>query len=267
MLSIESEAAGASPTRAWPADRVERWPIERLLPYANNARLHSETDLDKIAASICNWGWTMPVLADEDGVLIAGHVRVAAAAKLKWTPTPGVVARGWSEAEKNSYRLADNELAARASWDPDLLRNELRKLEFAGFNLDLVGFQPDRLEDLLAGLGSSGLTDPDSVPEIPEQQVTRFGDIWLLGDHRVGCGDSTSAADVAPVLAGAAPDLMGTDPPYGVGYEPAWRARRNLSNGKLAQGKVLNDDRADWREAYALFRGDIAYVWHAAMHG
>src|ERR1700719_3488530 len=228
MLSTQSEAAGASPTRAWPADQVERWPIERLLPYANNARLHSEADLDKIAASISNWGWTMPVLADEDGVLIAGHLRVAAAAKLKLTSIPVVVARGWSEEEKNSYRLADNELAARASWDPDLLRNELRKLEFAGFNLDLVGFQPDRLEDILAGLGSSGLTDPDSVPEIPEQPVTRLGDIWLLGDHRIGCGDSTSAADVAPVLAGSGPPLMVTDPPYGVSYDPSGRARRGL---------------------------------------
>ena len=222
MLSTQSEAAGASPTRAWPADQVERWPIERLLPYANNARLHSEADLDKIAASISNWGWTMPVLADEDGVLIAGHLRVAAAAKLKLTSIPVVVARGWSEEEKTAYRLADNELAARASWDPDLLRDELRKLEFAGFNLDLVGFQPDRLEDILAGLGSSGLTDPDSVPEVPEQPVTRLGDIWLLGDHRIGCGDSTSAADVAPVLAGSGPHLMVTDPPYGVDYDPSW---------------------------------------------
>jgi len=171
------------------------------------------------------------------------------------------------EEEKNSYRLADNELAARASWDPDLLRDELRKLEFAGFNLDLVGFQPDRLEDLLAGLGSSGLTDPDSVPEIPEQPVTRLGDIWLLGDHRIGCGDSTSAADVAPVLAGSGPHLMVTDPPYGVSYDPSWRARRGLGAGKLAQGKVLNDDRVDWREAYALFPGDVAYIWHGALYG
>src|SRR6202047_2599044 len=167
MLSIESEAAGASPTRAWPADQVERWPIERLLPYANNARLHSEADLDKIAASISNWGWTMPVLADEDGVLIAGHLRVAAAAKLKLTSIPVVVARGWGEEEKAAYRLADNELAARASWDPDLLRNELRKLEFAGFNLDLVGFQPDRLEDILGRFGFRGAAGPGRAPGKP----------------------------------------------------------------------------------------------------
>jgi DNA modification methylase len=116
-------------------------------------------------------------------------------------------------------------------------------------------------------LGSSGLTDPDSVPEVPDQPVTRPGDAWLLGDHRVGCGDSTSAADVALVLAGSQPHLMVTDPPYGVGYDPSWRARRGRRTGTLAQGKVLNDDRADWREAFALFRGDVGYVWHGAMRG
>jgi DNA modification methylase len=209
----------------------------------------------------------MPPLVDEEGVLIAGHGRVGAAAKLQLKSIPVIVARGWSEEEKQAYRLADNELAARASWDPDLLRDELRKLEFAGFNLDLTGFQPDRLEDILRVSGPSGLTDPDSVPEIPEQPVTRPGDIWQLGDHRISCGDSTSAADVAPVLARSEPHLMITDPPYGVGYDPSWRARRGLGAGNLARGKVLNDDRADWREAYALFPGDVAYIWHGALHG
>ena len=196
----QSESAGASPPRPWPADRVERWPIGRLIPYANNPRLHTEADRDKIATSILKWGWTMPVLADEDGVLLVGHARVDAAAKLKLTSIPVIVAKGWTEDEKRAYRLADNQLAARAGWDPDLLNNELRALEFAGFNLDLIGFQPDRLAEILAGLGSSGLTDPDSIPQAPDQPVTGRGDIWVLGDHRVGCGDSTNAADVAPVL-------------------------------------------------------------------
>ena len=178
-----------------------------------------------------------------------------------------MVAWGWSAEEKKAYRLADNQLATRAIWDPDLLRHELQELDFGGFDLGLIGFEPDRLRTVLTGLGSNGLTDPDSVPEVPEQPVTRCGDLWLLGDHRVGCGDSTSPSDVAPVLAGSAPHLMVADPPYGVSYEPSWRARRGLSAGRLAQGKVLNDDRADWREAYALFPGDVAYVWHGALHG
>jgi DNA modification methylase len=267
MLSTQPEPADASPARPWPADRVERWPIQRLIPYAHNPRLHTEADLDKIAAAILKWGWTMPPLVDEEGRLIAGEARLGAAVKLKLTSIPVIVARGWSEDEKRAYRLADNQLAARASWEPEQLRSELRDLELTGFDLDLIGFQPDRLEDILATFRPSGLTDPDSVPEVPDQPVARPGDIWLLGDHRIGCGDSTSTAAIEPVLAGSQPHLMVTDPPYGVEYDPSWRARRGLGSGKLAQGKVLNDDRADWREAYALFPGDVAYVWHGAMHG
>src|ERR1700732_1957575 len=267
MLSTKSGLVDAHPTRPWPADRLERWPIERLIPYANNARLHSEADLDKLAAAIRKWGWTTPVLVDEQGNLLAGHGRIAAAPRAGVTSIPVIVARGWSEEEKRAYRLADNQLAARASWDPDLLGHELQELGFGGFDLGLIGFEPDQLETILAGVGSSGLTDPDSVPEVPNQPVTRLGDLWLLGDHRVGCGDSTNSADVAQVLAGAELHLMVTDPPYGVGYDPSWRSRRKLSGGTLAQGKVLSDDRADWRQAYALFTGDVAYVWHGALHG
>src|SRR6201993_260630 len=266
-MSRQAEPAEADPARSWPAERIEQWPIERLIPYANNARLHSEADIDKLAAAIGKWGWTNPALVDEGGNLLAGHRRARAAAKLGLTSIPVIVAHGWSEEEKRAYRLADNQLAARASWDPDLLGHELQELGFGGFDIGLIGFEPDQLETILAGMGSSGLTDPDSVPEVPDKPVTRPGDIWVLGDHRIGCGDSTNSADVAQVLAGTEPHLMVTDPPYGVSYEPSWRSRRTLSRGTLAQGKVLNDDRADWREAYALFTGDVAYVWHGALHG
>src|SRR6266576_1028891 len=135
MLSTKSELAEVSPTRPWPADRLERWPIERLIPYANNARLHSEADLDKLAAAIRKWGWTTPVLVDEEGSLLAGHLRFAVAAKLGLKSIPVIVARGWSQAEKRAYRLADNQLAARASWDFEQLRNELQELGFAGFDV------------------------------------------------------------------------------------------------------------------------------------
>src|SRR5215467_13970715 len=138
MTLMNTGSAAASPERPWPADRVERWPIERLIPYANNPRFHSEADLDKIAASIRRWGWTNPALVDEKGTLIAGHGRVAAAAKLKLTSIPVIVARGWSEDEKQAYRLADNELAARGSWDFDLLGSELCDLQSSPFDLDLI---------------------------------------------------------------------------------------------------------------------------------
>jgi DNA modification methylase len=267
MYSTQLGPADAGAKRYWPADNVERWQIERLIPYANNARFHSEADLDKIAASIRQWGWTMPVLADEDGVLIAGHARVRAAAKLGLTSIPVIVARGWSEEEKRAYRVADNQLAARGSWDPEQLSKELGDLKFDNFDLGLIGFEPDQLEKILGDLGSNGRSDPDNVPELPEEPVSQLGDVWLLGDHRVGCGDSTSATDVARVLSDSKPHLMVTDPPYGVGYDPSWRACRHQSSGNLAQGKVLNDDRADWREAYALFPGDVAYVWFGALRG
>src|ERR1700756_5505369 len=232
MMLTKSEPAASVAVRPWPAERVEFWSIERLIPYGANARLHSETDLEKIAASVLKWGWTNPVLVDEHGVLIGGHLRVAAAARLGLKSIPVIVARGWTEEEKQAYRLADNELAARASWDTDLLRSELRDLKFTGFDLELIGFEPDRLEDILAGLDSSGLSDPDSTPEVSENPVTQSGDIWLLGPHLIGCGDSTSAADVEPVVTGSRPDLMVTDPPYGVDYDPSWRACRRVSSGR-----------------------------------
>jgi hypothetical protein len=274
MTSTASSAAAASPTRPWPADRVEQWPIDRLTPYANNPRLHSAADIERIAASILKWGWTNPVLVDEQGVLIAGHGRVAAAAKLGLTiPIPVIVARGWSDEEKQAYRLADNELAARGSWDPDLLRSELRDLKFTGFDLDLIGFEPDRLEEILAGLGSSGLSDPDSVPDVPDQPVTGPGDVWLLGDHRVGCGDSTNAANVEPVLAGSQPHLMVSDPPYGVGYDPSWRAPW----GRFRQARAGQSDQRRPRRLAAglcvvfrgcrlcVARGRCTVTWSAAI--
>src|SRR5947208_12880501 len=141
MFSTRPEPAG--PMRHWPADQVARWPIERLIPYANNPRLHSEADLDKIAASIRKWGWTMPLLGDEQGELISGHARLRAAIILELKSIPVIVARGWSEDEKRAYRVADNQLAARASWDSDLLRDELRALKFADFDLSSIGFEPN----------------------------------------------------------------------------------------------------------------------------
>jgi DNA modification methylase len=266
-LSDTAQSAPASAARPWPAERIERWPIERLIPYADNARLHGEADIDKLAASLRKWGWTNPVLVDENGVVICGHGRVRAAAKLGLTAIPVMVARGWSAEETRAFRVADNQLAARGSWDLELLGKELQEIGSGDFDLGLVGFEPDQLARILVGLGSSCLTDPDSVPAVPDQPVTRRGDLWLLGEHRISCGDSTSAADVAPVLAGSEPHLMVTDPPYGVCYDPSWRARRSLNRGKLVRGKVLNDDRADWREAYALFPGDAAYIWFGALHG
>src|ERR671912_2499154 len=178
--------------RLWPAAQVERWPVSRLVPYARNARTHSDAQVAQIAASVCEWGWTTPVLLDEAGGLIAGHGRVMAARKLGITEVPVVVARGWSEAQKRAYVLADNALALNAGWDEELLRVELSDLRGMGTDLSLIGIGDDELAWLLAD-GTEGLTDPDDAPELPAEPVSELGDVWTLGRHRLICGDSTDA--------------------------------------------------------------------------
>jgi DNA modification methylase len=263
-MPASSQEAGRSAGK-WPADRVERWPIERLVPYARNARTHSPAQVDQIAASIREWGWTNPVLVAEDGTIIAGHGRVLGARKLRIPEVPVMVAAGWTDAQKRAYAIADNKLTLNGGWDDELLGLELGELEVLGFDLGLIGFSEAERAALAAG-GTEGLTDPDDVPPLPIEPVARVGDIWILGQHRLVCGDSTSAGDVAAVLAGVQPHLMVTDPPYGVSYDPAWRKRAGVNLNARKLGKVANDDRADWREAWALFPGSVAYVWHAGRH-
>jgi DNA modification methylase len=245
----------------WPADKVERWPLERLVPYARNARTHSDAQVAQIAASVREWGWTTPVLVDEAGGIIAGHGRVLAARQLGIADVPVMVARGWTEAQRKAYTIADNKLALNGGWDIDLLRLEAADLDGMGFNLDLLGFGDEMAA--IRAQGGAGLTDPDEAPELPVNPVAMHGDLWALGRHRLLCGDATNAEDAQKLLGAVKPHLMVTDPPYGVNYDPA-AARRTSVNS--ARGKVTNDDRADWREAWKLFPGDVAYVWHGMLH-
>jgi len=248
---------------AWPADKVERRAVAALIPYARNARTHSDAQVAQIAASIVEWGWTTPVLIDEAGGIIAGHGRVLAARKLALPDVPVMVAAGWSEAQKKAYVLADNQLALNAGWDMDLLKVEVGDLSALGFDLDLIGFDDKLLADLLAD-PNAGLTDPDEVPDPPAEPVTVLGDVWIMGRHRLVCGDSTTVESVDACLAGVKPHLMVTDPPYGVEYDASWRdSALGGKSGGRAIGVVKNDGNADWREAWALFPGDVAYVWCA----
>ena len=185
----------------WPADKVERRRIDSLIPYARNARTHSDEQVAQIAASMREWGWTNPVLVDETGGIIAGHGRILAARKLGFDEAPVMVARGWSDTQKRAYVLADNKLALNAGWDGETLRGELTGLGEAGFDLGLGGFLDGEVAELLA-VGGDGLTDPDDVPEPPAEPVTRPGDLWILGRHRLLCGDATAATDVERVLGG-----------------------------------------------------------------
>lgn len=175
-----------------PADKVEQWSIDRLVPYARNARTHSDDQVAQIAASIKEWGWTTPVLVDTDGGIIAGHGRTMAARRLGMTEVPVMVADGWSEAKKRAYVLADNKLSLNAGWDNELLALELAEIGELGFDLDLTGFSANEIAALTPVEVNAGLTDEDDVPEVPKNPVTVPGDVWILGNHRLMCGDSTS---------------------------------------------------------------------------
>jgi DNA modification methylase len=250
------------PDPKFPAYNTAR--VDALVPYARNARTHSDAQVARIAASIREFGWTNPILVDGDRGVIAGHGRLLAARKLGMDAVPVIELSHLSEAQKRAYVLADNRLALDAGWDEELLRIELGDLRDLGFDLGLTGFGADEIGRLLIDAGD-GLTDPDMVPEVPETPVSRLGDVWVLGRHRLVCGDATDAASVARALDGVRPHLMVTDPPYGVGYDPAWRNRAGVSTTRRT-GRVENDHRADWREAWALFPGEVAYVWHGALH-
>jgi DNA modification methylase len=241
-------------------------PTADLIPYARNSRTHSEAQVTKIASSIKEFGFINPIITDGKNGIVAGHGRVLAAQKLGLKELPCVEAKHLTEAQKRAYVIADNRMALDAGWDIDLLKVELGDLQGLNFDLALTGFDPGEIENFLAEK-TEGLTDEDAVPETPVNPVTVLGDVWLLGKHRLMCGDSTVATDVEALLAGVKPHLMVTDPPYGVEYDADWRnkalrADGSASNGR-AIGKVENDDKADWREAWALFPGDVAYVWHA----
>ncbi|WP_114393529.1 site-specific DNA-methyltransferase [Oleisolibacter albus] len=246
--------------------QVERWPLDRLLPYTANARTHSEAQVAEIAGSIREFGFNNPVLVDDRGVLIAGHGRLLAARRLGLAEVPVIRLGHLTETQARAFRLADNRIALNGGWDDALLSAELARLVEEGTALDGLGFDAGELNRLLnLDDPAPGLVDEDATPEPPAEPVTRPGDLWLLGPHRLLCGDATLAGDVERLLAGARPHLMVTDPPYGVEYDPSWRNQAGVAKTKRT-GKVANDDRADWREAWALFPGDVAYVWHAAIH-
>ena len=201
------------PIKVNPADKVEKRAVSSLVPYAKNARTHSSAQVDQIAASIREWGWTVPVLVDEQGTIIAGHGRIMAAQKLGITEVPVMVADGWSDAQKRAYILADNKLALNAGWDDALLGLELAELGDLGFNVELTGFSLDEVAGLTVEK-TEGLTDPDEVPEAPVEPVSRLGDVWVMGKHRLICGDSTDALVVERLMNGQSADLCFTSPPY-----------------------------------------------------
>lgn len=251
--------------------QIEHLTLESLIPYARNSRTHSEQQVSQIAGSIQEFGFCNPVLIDADGVIIAGHGRVMAAQRLKLVTVPCLRLSHLTEAQKRAYVIADNKLAMNAGWNEEMLANELGDLHADGFDMSLLGFEADELMELMNFETPVEESAVDAEPRIDEAEAlqelweTKLGQVWQCGIHRLMCGSSTEAADVGRLLNGASPQIMVTDPPYGVKYDPSWRNEAGISNSART-GKVLNDDIADWTPAWRLFGGAVAYVWHGGLH-
>ena len=227
---------------SWLADKIEQWPTAKLLPYARNARTHSEEQVAQIAASIAEFGFTNPILAGADGVIVAGHGRLAAAHKLGLALVPVVILEHLSPTQRRALVIADNRIAENAGWDEAMLRIELVTLQDDDFDVSLTGFDADALAELLADEDGNGdgETDDDAVPEITETPVSRPDDVWLLGGHRLLCGDSTKAECFEQLLQGEQVDMVFTDPPYNVNYANTAKDKMRGTNRA-----ILNDNLGD----------------------
>jgi DNA modification methylase len=233
------------------AERLDLWPIDRLRPYERNPRTHSADQVAQIAASMVEFGFTNPILVDEADGILAGHGRLMAARELGLAEVPVVRLGHLTPAQKRAYVIADNQLALRAGWDATLLAEELAWLRDETFDLDLLGFDAGELEALLAPAGGESEGAEDEVPEPPVEPISRPGDLWLLGNHRVLCGDATILTDVERVLARSLADMAWTDPPYNVDYGNSAKNKPRSSSGAVASGKsgkdrrILNDALGD----------------------
>jgi DNA modification methylase len=217
------------------AQRIELWPLDRLIPYAKNPRTHSDKQVAQIAASIAEFGFNNPILVDTKAGIIAGHGRLLAARHLGLTEVPVIVLDHLTEQKKRAYVLVDNQLALNAGWDEELLRVELAALQQENFDLGLVGFEEDELARLLAAQESSeGLTDEDAVPELREAPVSMLGDLWMMGNHKLLVGDATKESDVITLMADEAADLVFTDPPYNVDYEGYTEDRLKIKGDRMS---------------------------------
>ena len=245
---------------------VQLWPVDRLIPYARNPRTHSDAQVAQIAASIAEFGFNNPILVDTQAGIIAGHGRLLAARKLQLRRVPVIVLDHLSETQKRAYVIADNQLALQAGWDDEMLRIELAALQEDNFDVNLVGFDDSELARLLAAQDATpGLTDEDAVPETPEQPVSRSGDLWTLGDHRLLVGDATVALDVQRLMAEDSADLVFSDPPYNVNYEGYTEDRLTIKGDRMSDADFklfLEDTFRSYRSAVKT--GASLYICHSS---
>jgi len=255
MLSVSVDAASAIHGSGGISSSinvtVEHWPLQRLIPYAKNARTHDDAQVSQIAGSIAEFGFVNPILVGDDNVIIAGHGRLMAAQQLGLREVPVIVLAHLSEAQRRALVIADNKIAENAGWNEDLLKLELADLKDIGFDLDLIGFSDEELDELLGGDDDAGESDEDAVPEIEQEPVSQNGDLWLLGDHRLLCGDSTNAQDLALLMDGGLADMAFTDPPYNVDYG---NNAKDKMRGK--DRRILNDNLGD--DFYAFLKAALS---------
>jgi DNA modification methylase len=242
--------------------KIETFSMGKFRPYARSLR-KNDRSVERMMASIREFGFKIPVLARTDGEVVDGDLRLKAAKKLGMTEVPVILCDEWSVDQVKAFRLLVNRSANWASWDLDLVALEIKDLKVSGFDLNLTGFNSSEIDSMLF---SSQATENDAGEgAAPTTPVSQTGDVWICGSHRLLCGDSTSEKDVRTLLGDVTPVVMITDPPYGVKYDATWRETAGL--GKQRQtGVVHNDDRVDWTEAYRLFAGNVCYVWHAGVH-
>jgi DNA modification methylase len=258
-----------------PQREIQTWSIDKLVFYARNPR-KNDAAVDRMCGSIREFGFKIPVLARSDGEVVDGHLRLKAARKLGIAEVPVILCDEWAPSQVKAFRLMVNRSVAWADWDEELLSLELQELNAEDFNLDLTGFSTKELDDLLALPEEEKANETPAVPESP---VSRPGDLWICGKHRVLCGDCTSAESVARLLGERKPILMVTDPPYGIQLDTEWRDRAGLNGCGAAEPsymktrteghtetKISGDTRADWSAAFELVPSlQIAYVWHASV--
>jgi len=249
-------------------DQLEVIQIDALIPYARNSRTHSDAQVAQIASSIKEFGFTNPVLIDGGGGIIAGHGRVLAARKLGMSEVPCIRLEHLTDAQKRAYVIADNRLALNSGWDTEMLKVEFSDLQELGFDLELTGFYLDEIKELLAPVGTEGLTDPGDSPPLPETPRTVPGDIWVMGKHRLLCGDSTSMDDLAKLCEGQLVDMWLTDPPYNVAYEGKTKDALKIKNDEMGDDQFRQFLRDAYTAADTVMKpGAVFYIWHADSEG
>lgn len=238
-------------------------PVEAIKPYIRNTKHHPAAQIQRLADNMREFGWTEPLLIRPDGELLAGHGRMQAAGLLDLKEVPCIVIEHLTDEQARAYRIADNRHGELGKWDRDKVREEFGKLISAEYDLTLLGFNERHFKDLL-DKEEKPLPTEDDLPDLPEKAVAVAGDVWLLNDHRLACGDSTDAAVAAAAQGPHRPHLLITDPPYGVNYDPNWYLR--VRKAKTAKAAVSNDHLANWERAWEHFPGGVAYIWHSDLH-